>query len=121
MSLNTQTISSLREQLIAGDISPADILDSLAENISNSDVGAYLGHDLDFAKHEATSVDLTKPLGGIPIGIKDLRQPVQAVGGQHVRHGMFRCVPDQWYCRGGRIHHLLDQGLQHRQHFTDHN
>ena len=71
MSLNTQTISSLREQLIAGDISPADILDSLAENISNSDVGAYLGHDLDFAKHEAASVDLTKPLGGIPIGIKD--------------------------------------------------
>jgi len=71
MSLNTQTISSLREQLIAGDISPADILDSLAENISNSNVGAYLGHDLDFAKHEATSVDLTKPLGGIPIGIKD--------------------------------------------------
>jgi aspartyl-tRNA(Asn)/glutamyl-tRNA(Gln) amidotransferase subunit A len=71
MSLNTQTISSLREQLSAGDISPADILDSLAENISKSDVGAYLGHDLDCAKHEATSVDLTKPLGGIPIGIKD--------------------------------------------------
>mgnify|MGYP000280064181 CR=1 FL=1 len=73
MSLSTQSITSLRSQLIRGDISPGDILDSLAASIdsNNGTVGAYLSYDLEAAKKEANSADLSKPLGGIPIAIKD--------------------------------------------------
>ena len=73
MSLSTQSISSLRKQLTLGEIQPGDILDSLAEAIGskNKIIGAYLSHDLEAAKEEANSADLSLPLGGIPIAIKD--------------------------------------------------
>ena len=71
MSLASENISSLRNSLVSGDIEPADILNDLAEKICSSDVGAYLSYDLESAKQEAQSADLSKPLGGIPIGIKD--------------------------------------------------
>jgi len=73
MSLSKQSITSLRSQLVSGDISPGDILDSLAQEIesNNGTVGAYLSHDLEAAKKEANTADLSKPLGGIPIAIKD--------------------------------------------------
>lgn len=73
MSLSTQSISSLRSQLVSGDIQPSDILDSLAASIdaTNGSVGAYLSHDLETAKKEANAADLSLPLGGIPIAIKD--------------------------------------------------
>ena len=73
MSLHTQSISSLRKQLTQGDIQPSDILDSLAEAIASTQesIGAYLSHDLEAAKIEADQADLTLPLGGIPIAIKD--------------------------------------------------
>jgi aspartyl-tRNA(Asn)/glutamyl-tRNA(Gln) amidotransferase subunit A len=73
MSLHTETISSLRRRLTAGEISPADILDDLAAAIEtvNPRVGAYLSHDLAAAKAEAARADLTQALGGIPIGLKD--------------------------------------------------
>ena len=73
MSLNTQSISNLRKQLTNGEIKPEDILDSLAASIdsNNGTIGAYLSHDLETAKKEAAQADLTKPLGGIPIAIKD--------------------------------------------------
>ncbi len=67
------TITTLRRQLLAGEITPAAILEKLAGEISARDgqTGAYLGHDLEAALAEAATVDLTLPLGGIPIGIKD--------------------------------------------------
>ncbi|MEP4076548.1 Asp-tRNA(Asn)/Glu-tRNA(Gln) amidotransferase subunit GatA [Haloferula sp.] len=73
MSLASSTISELRKKLTAGDIRPADILDDLASGISTRDpeVGAYLSHDLEAAKAAAENADLSLPLGGIPIGIKD--------------------------------------------------
>jgi len=73
MSLSTESISSLRAKLTSGDIQPSDILDSLAESIEakNGDIGAYLSYDLETAKAEANAADLTLPLGGIPIAIKD--------------------------------------------------
>jgi aspartyl-tRNA(Asn)/glutamyl-tRNA(Gln) amidotransferase subunit A len=45
----------------------------LEECIASHDpkIGAYIGRDLETAKKAALSVDLSKPLGGIPIGIKD--------------------------------------------------
>ena len=73
MSLSTESITSLRAKLTSGDIQPSDILDSLAESIAakNGEIGAYLSHDLETAKAEANAADLSKPLGGIPIAIKD--------------------------------------------------
>ncbi len=73
MSLSTETITSLRAKLTKREITPQDILQDLAQAITsrNGDVGAYLGTDLDTALAEAQNADLTQPLGGIPIAVKD--------------------------------------------------
>ncbi len=68
------TISSLRTQLQSGETTPAALLKSLVGEIAAKDTGktgAYLTHDLDAALAEAESADLSLPLGGIPIAIKD--------------------------------------------------
>ncbi len=67
------TITQLRKQLIAGETTPTAILESLAGEIATRDsqTGAYLSHDLQSALAEAANADLSLPLGGIPIGIKD--------------------------------------------------
>ncbi|MEO5914941.1 MAG: Asp-tRNA(Asn)/Glu-tRNA(Gln) amidotransferase subunit GatA [Luteolibacter sp.] len=67
------TITQLRQQLTAGETTPAAILGKLAGEISARDgqTGAYLSHNLEAALAEAAQVDLSLPLGGIPIGIKD--------------------------------------------------
>lgn len=67
------TISQLRTQLTAGETTPTAILEKLAGEITarDSQTGAYLSYDLETALAEAASADLTLPLGGIPIGIKD--------------------------------------------------
>ncbi len=67
------TLSSLRQQLLAGQTTSAAILSGLAGEIAARDgrTGAYLGHDLENAMAEAEKVDLSLPLGGIPIAIKD--------------------------------------------------
>ncbi len=66
-------ISTLRQQLLAGETTPAAILERLAGEIAARDArtGAYLSHDLESALAEAASADLSLPLGGIPIAIKD--------------------------------------------------
>ncbi|NWK55466.1 Asp-tRNA(Asn)/Glu-tRNA(Gln) amidotransferase subunit GatA [Verrucomicrobiaceae bacterium N1E253] len=73
MSLATESITSLRAKLTSREIQPGDILDALASSIDqkNDSVGAYLSYDLESAKQEANTADLSKPLGGIPIAIKD--------------------------------------------------
>ena len=73
MTLATQTITSLRKQLCAGDIKPREIVESLAEAMERKDaeIGGYLSHDLDAALDQADQADLSKPLGGIPIALKD--------------------------------------------------
>jgi aspartyl-tRNA(Asn)/glutamyl-tRNA(Gln) amidotransferase subunit A len=73
MSLSTSTISSLRKRLQTGEISAVDIVDDLAAAISARDgeVGAYLSHDLAAARAAAAAADLSLPLGGIPIALKD--------------------------------------------------
>ena len=67
------TLSTLRQQLLAGQTTPAAILERLAGAIAERDgrTGAYLSHDLETAMAEAAHADLTLPLGGIPIAIKD--------------------------------------------------
>ncbi|MEI6818270.1 MAG: Asp-tRNA(Asn)/Glu-tRNA(Gln) amidotransferase subunit GatA [Verrucomicrobiota bacterium] len=67
------TLSTLRQQLISGETTPAAILHRLAGEISARDgqTGAYLSYNLEAALAEAANADLSLPLGGIPIAIKD--------------------------------------------------
>jgi aspartyl-tRNA(Asn)/glutamyl-tRNA(Gln) amidotransferase subunit A len=67
------SLTALRRQLLAGETSPAELLKSLAAGITERDssTGAYLSHDLETALAEAATADLSLPLGGIPIAIKD--------------------------------------------------
>ena len=67
------TLASLRRQLLAGDLTPTAILHQLAGEIAARDsrTGAYLSHNLEAALAEAAQADLSLPLGGIPIAIKD--------------------------------------------------
>jgi aspartyl-tRNA(Asn)/glutamyl-tRNA(Gln) amidotransferase subunit A len=66
-------IAILRQQLLAGETTPAAILERLSGEIAARDsrTGAYLSRDLESALAEAASADLSLPLGGIPIAIKD--------------------------------------------------
>jgi aspartyl-tRNA(Asn)/glutamyl-tRNA(Gln) amidotransferase subunit A len=67
------TIASLRTQLLAGETNPAALLDRLAGEIATRDAktGAYLSFDLEAAHAEAAAADLSLPLGGVPIALKD--------------------------------------------------
>ena len=67
------TITALRRQLLAGETTSAAILEKLAGGITARDgrTGAYLSHNLEAALAEAAHADLSLPLGGIPIAIKD--------------------------------------------------
>lgn len=73
MSLATSTIAALRQRLLAKEITPRDIVTDVAKAIDaqNASIGAYLSWDLEKALKEADKADLSQPLGGIPIGIKD--------------------------------------------------
>lgn len=71
--LASSTITTLRQRLVAGEITPRDIVLDLAKEIEsrNTSLGAYLSWDIDAALAEADKADTSGPLGGIPIAIKD--------------------------------------------------
>ncbi len=71
---STFTIAELRAAYTSGEISPSEVLTTLAAEIEarDPDIGGYLSYDLELALADAKSVDLSKPLGGVPIAIKDL-------------------------------------------------
>ncbi|MFP6881797.1 MAG: Asp-tRNA(Asn)/Glu-tRNA(Gln) amidotransferase subunit GatA [Roseibacillus sp.] len=73
MNLASESIASLRRMLVAGETSPREILESVATAISaqNEEIGGYLSSDFERALIETEGADLDKPLGGIPIAIKD--------------------------------------------------
>lgn len=73
MSLANETIASLRQRLSSKEITPTDIVNDLAKTIEahNPQLGSYLSVDVEAALAEAKTADVTKPLGGIPIAIKD--------------------------------------------------
>ncbi len=73
MSLSKETITSLRARLVKGEITARDIVTDLARTIEqrNESIGAYLSVDVEAALAEADKADLSRPLGGVPIAIKD--------------------------------------------------
>ncbi len=74
MKAASLSIAQLRAAYAAGDLTPADALKSVAESIDSvdGDIGGYLSYDLDLALKDAAKADLSLPLGGVPIAIKDL-------------------------------------------------
>ncbi len=68
------SISQLRRAYLDRELTPVEAVESLAAAIEEKDaeIGAYLGFDLELAREEAKRADLDLPLGGIPLGIKDL-------------------------------------------------
>lgn len=68
------SIVEVQDLLRRGEVSPAEVLESLEERINAVDdkIGAYLAHDLAAALTEAEKADVNLPLGGIPIALKDL-------------------------------------------------
>lgn len=67
------TIAEARRLLLTGKISSIELLDELKNRVKTIDpkIKAYLSYDEADAHKEALEADLKKPLGGIPIGIKD--------------------------------------------------
>src|SRR6266403_295303 len=68
------SIIELRDFLRRGEISPGEALQALEERINAVDpeIGAYLMHDFATAIAEAEKADVSLPLGGIPVAIKDI-------------------------------------------------
>lgn len=73
-ALHTLTIAELRTLLQKREISPADIIHDLEASITARDpeIGAYLHRDTAAALAAAEKADLSAPLGGIPVAIKDV-------------------------------------------------
>ncbi|MDP4792314.1 MAG: Asp-tRNA(Asn)/Glu-tRNA(Gln) amidotransferase subunit GatA [Verrucomicrobiales bacterium] len=74
MNVAELTIAQLREAYLTKSLTPAEVLTSLASEIDRKDpsIGGYLSYDLDRALVDAAGCDLSLPLGGVPIAIKDL-------------------------------------------------
>lgn len=66
-------VGELQRALRAREVSPREVIEALHARISEVDpqLGAYLSRDLDAALREADTVDVSLPLGGVPIAIKD--------------------------------------------------
>lgn len=73
MSLAAQSLTSLRQQLTAGDISSRDIVQDTLDQVAARDgeIKAFISYDAEAALAAADAADLSLPLGGLPIGIKD--------------------------------------------------
>ena len=73
MSLANESIAKLRRRIIGKEITPADIIRDIGRAIeaTNPQLGAYLSSNMEAALRDAARADLTQPLGGIPIAIKD--------------------------------------------------
>lgn len=67
------SISHWRKQLLAKAISPTELVEELARSMEqlNPRINAFISWDKEAALAAAARADLTKPLGGIPIAVKD--------------------------------------------------
>jgi aspartyl-tRNA(Asn)/glutamyl-tRNA(Gln) amidotransferase subunit A len=67
---------SLVEAFRSGERSPVEELDATLAAIERSDHNAFVWLDADQARERAAAADVTKPFGGVPVGIKAL-EPVE--------------------------------------------
>src|SRR5437867_2528434 len=68
------SIAELQRLLRHREVSPREVIDALQTRIESIDpqIGAYLSIDFEAAAKEAEKANLTLPLGGVPIAIKDI-------------------------------------------------
>ncbi len=74
MDLTTQTLQQLQGRLRAKEITPTEIIEALAKRIEavEPNIQALLDINLESALAAARSADVSLPLGGLPIAIKDV-------------------------------------------------
>ena len=74
MELTALSVANVQEKLRAKEVSPTDVLRALDARIAQVDPGihGYLSRDLSAALAEAERADVSLPLGGVPIAIKDV-------------------------------------------------
>ncbi len=72
--LTALSLTGAQRALRNRDVSPRELLDALIARIERVDpqIGAYLSVDLEDARKAADDADVTLPLGGLPIAVKDL-------------------------------------------------
>jgi aspartyl-tRNA(Asn)/glutamyl-tRNA(Gln) amidotransferase subunit A len=72
--LPTLAIAELQLLLRRREISALEVLNALEQRINAVDgkIGAYLSRDFQAAAAEAEKVDVSLPLGGVPVAIKDI-------------------------------------------------
>lgn len=74
MEIFELSVSGLLDAYREGSLTPIDAIDALEARIHAVDpaVKAYLSRDFGAARAAAASADISLPLGGVPIGIKDV-------------------------------------------------
>jgi aspartyl-tRNA(Asn)/glutamyl-tRNA(Gln) amidotransferase subunit A len=74
MSLTSLSIAELQQQFRSGAASPIDAIDALEARIAALDgrIHGYLSRDFATARALAEKADISLPLGGVPIAIKDV-------------------------------------------------
>lgn len=68
------TIADLQSLLRRKEVSPREVIESLRARIENVEpkIDAYISIDFEAADREAEKADVSLPLGGVPIAIKDI-------------------------------------------------
>src|SRR3954468_7945431 len=74
MELTALSISELQTKLRAREVSPVEALTALEARIAAVDpqIHGYLSRDFESARKMAEDANVTLPLGGVPIAIKDV-------------------------------------------------
>lgn len=74
MSVTSLSVSNLQAKLRAKEVSPVEAVKALETRIAQVDpqIRGYLSRDLDAALKLAETADVSLPLGGVPIAIKDV-------------------------------------------------
>jgi aspartyl-tRNA(Asn)/glutamyl-tRNA(Gln) amidotransferase subunit A len=74
MSLTSLTVADLQAKLRAKEVSPLEALEALEARISAIDpqIHGYLSRDYTLARAQAEKANVSLPLGGVPIAIKDV-------------------------------------------------
>jgi aspartyl-tRNA(Asn)/glutamyl-tRNA(Gln) amidotransferase subunit A len=73
MSLTELTVAALRRKLAAREVSPEEVVREVADAAAARDaaIGGYLALDVEAALAAAGTADVSLPLGGVPVAVKD--------------------------------------------------